>query len=99
LIFEAQRQASLIIAEQNKQRFSEHAKEYAEAELRLQKQSQIQLEQRILADMSKKSLEEQLNTGIKFYRDENGVNSYKFVKLDEISQGNRHNVKKVVIRG
>lgn len=41
LIFEAQRQASLIIAEQNKHRFNEHAKEFAEAELRLQKQSQI----------------------------------------------------------
>ena len=48
--------------------------------------------------MSKKSSEEQLNTGIKFYRNDNGMISYKFVKLNEISPENRHNIKKLAIK-
>lgn len=48
--------------------------------------------------MSKKSPEEQLNTGIKFYRDDHGVVSYKFVKLNEISPENRYNIKKLAIK-
>lgn len=90
------------MAEQNKHRFQEHAKEFADAEHRLHKQSQIQLEQQILAEMSKKSPEEQLiyiqNTGIKFSRDDNGAASYVFVKLDEIDAENMHNVKRLSIK-
>jgi hypothetical protein len=49
--------------------------------------------------MSKRSPEEQNNPGIKFSRDENGVVSYVFVNLDEVTADNKQNVKKLVIRG
>jgi len=48
--------------------------------------------------MSKKSPEEQLNTGIKFSRDENGAASYVFVKLDEVDAEDLHHVKRLSIK-
>ena len=52
---------------------------------------------RIMKEMSLKSPEEQRNTGIRFFKDDDGNVSYTFVKLSDLPKEGNHVIKEIDI--